>query len=119
MNLTRKDVEFIEKLARLLEDKNLAVELKRQPFKHFVLKKNYGEKIHRAFRMTRQGVRWRFNRVFNEVYVSALETILTIERGFGPHLRSQAIEIAQERYLLRSRASQEGMVRRDDRRPKG
>jgi hypothetical protein len=48
-----------------------------------VLKGTYGEKIHHAFRMTRQGVRWRFWRLFNDMYVSAFETILFIERVFG------------------------------------
>jgi len=32
-----------------------------------VLRGTYGEKIHRAFRMSRQGVRWRFWRVLNDM----------------------------------------------------
>ena len=36
-----------------------------------VLRGAYGDRVHQAFRMTRQGVRWRFRRLFNEVYVSA------------------------------------------------
>jgi len=75
MNLTEKDKEFLEQLEPLVEKGDVAVELRTSPFKHFVLRKNYGDHIHKAFRMTRQGVRWRFQRVFNGIYVSALETI--------------------------------------------
>ena len=57
----------------------------------------YGQKIHKAFRITRQGVRWRFCRLFNEIYVSAFETILFIEKAFGPELREHAIRISKER----------------------
>ena len=103
MNLTEKDKAFLEKLARLLEEKELDVELCMQPHRRFVLRKNYGDKIHRAFHMTRQGVRWRFDRIFNRIYVSALETILMIERGFGTRLRSEAMKIARQRYLLRKK----------------
>ncbi len=42
-----------------------------------VLRGTYGGKVHEAFRMTRQGVRWRFWRLFNDIYVSAFETILS------------------------------------------
>jgi len=31
---------------------------------YMVLKGTYGEKIHKIFRMSRQGVRWRFQRLF-------------------------------------------------------
>ena len=103
MKLTTKDKEFLEQLHRLVEERELVVELRERPFRHFVLRRNYGEKIHEAFHMTRQGIRWRFHRVFNQLYASALETILTIEKSFGASLRTQAMEIAQERYLLRRR----------------
>ena len=43
-----------------------------------VLRGTYGDKIYKAFRMTRQGVRWRFRRVLNDIYVSAFETILLV-----------------------------------------
>jgi hypothetical protein len=66
-----------------------------------VLRGTYGEKIHETFRMSRQGVRWRFQRLFNDVYVSAFTTILFIEKTFGPGLREHAIRISQERYALR------------------
>ena len=66
-----------------------------------VLKGTYGEKIHKTFRMTRQGVRWRFQRLFNHVYVEAFETILMIEKTFERQLRDYAVRISKERYELR------------------
>jgi hypothetical protein len=66
-----------------------------------VLRGTYGEKIHRTFRMTRQGVRWRFQRIFTDIYVSAFSTILLIEKTFGTELRAHAIRISKERYTLR------------------
>ena len=47
------------------------------------------------------GVRWRFQRLLNDIYVSAFETILFIERAFGTQLRDHAIRISKERYTLR------------------
>ena len=66
-----------------------------------VLRGTYGEHVHRAFRISRQGVRWRFWRLFNMAYVSAFETILYIETVFGPQLREHAIRISKERHALR------------------
>ncbi len=66
-----------------------------------VLKGTYGEKIHKTFRMTRQGVRWRFYRLFNQVYVEAFETILFLEKVFGTQLREYAVRISKERYEMR------------------
>jgi len=54
--------------------------------------------------MSRQGVRWRFYRLFNEVYVSAYETIYFVENFFGTDLRQMAMEIAKERVELRKKA---------------
>ena len=68
---------------------------------YMVLKGTYGKKIHKTFRMTRQGVRWRFYRLFNQVYVEAFLTILMIEKIFGTQLREYAIRISKERYALR------------------
>ncbi len=68
---------------------------------YMVLKGTYGEKIHKTFRMTRQGVRWRFQRLFNHVYVKAFETILIIEKTFGTQLRDYAVRVSRERYGLR------------------
>ena len=70
-----------------------------------VLKGTYGEKIHETFRMTRQGVRWRFHHIFSQSYVSAFETILFIEKTFGTQLREHAVRISRERYALRQEAN--------------
>jgi len=78
-----------------------------------VLRGAYGEKIHQAFRMTRQGVRWRFQRLFNDVYVSAFETILFIEKTFGAQLREHAIRISKERYALRRQIRENGFQSAD------
>lgn len=73
-----------------------------------VIKGTYGEKIHKTFRMTRQGVRWRFYFLFNQVYVEAFETILFIEKIFGTQLREYAVRISRERYKLREEIQKEG-----------
>ena len=91
----------METLKELMDSKDLWVELKPDQPSRMVLKGNYGEKIHKAFRMSRQGVRWRFWRLFNDIYVSAFETILFIEKTFGTELRDHAIRISRERYALR------------------
>jgi hypothetical protein len=110
MRLTTKDKDFLERLRRLLDSKDLSVELKSEGLKRLVLRHNYGDKIESAFRMTRQGVRWRFYRVFNEVYVNAYETIYFVERYFGPQLRPMAIDIAKERVELRKKAQEMGFL---------
>jgi hypothetical protein len=51
--------------------------------------------------MTRQGVRWRFQRLFCHVYVEAFETFLMIEKTFGRQLRDYAVRISSERYEMR------------------
>jgi hypothetical protein len=71
-----------------------------------VLKGTYGQKIHKAFGVTRQGVRWRFQHLFGEAYVQAFETIMFIEKIFGSQLRDYAIRISKERYNLRQKAQQ-------------
>jgi len=101
MRLTQKDREFLETLKRLTESKDLWVEFVPGRPGYMVLRGTYGEKVHRAFHMTRQGVRWRFQRLFNQVYVDAFETILFVEKIFGPQLREHAVRISQERYALR------------------
>ncbi len=80
------------------------MELKRNSPGYMVLKGTYGQKIHKTFRVTRQGVRWRFQRLFNSVYVEAFLTILMIEKIFGTQLRDYAIRISKERYNLRQEA---------------
>jgi len=91
MKLTEKDRVFLETLKQLMESKDLWVELKPDEPSRMVLRGTYGEKIHRSFRMTRQGVRWRFWRLFNDIYVSAFETILFIEKTFGTQLREHRL----------------------------
>ena len=104
MKLTEKDKTFLETLKQLMESRDLSVELKPDRPSRMVLRGTYGEKIHKAFRMTRQGVRWRFWRLFNDIYVSAFETILFVEKTFGTQLRDHAIRISKERYALRQEA---------------
>lgn len=101
MKLTEKDKAFLEKLKKLMESKELWVELKPDNPSYMVLKGTYGEKIEKEFGLTRQGVRWRFQRLFSHVYVEAFETILLIEKNFGTHLREYAIRISKEKYALR------------------
>ena len=104
MKLTCKDKDFLERLKKLLDEKELAIELKEDGIKRLVLRQNYGDKVEKTFNMSRQGVRWRFYRLFNEVYVSAYETIYFVETFFGTELRQMAIEIARERVELRKKA---------------
>ena len=101
MKLTEKDRTFLELLRELMRSHDLSVQLKIDRPSYMVLRGTYGEKIHRAFRMTRQGVRWRFWRVCNDIYVAAFESILLLERTFGTELRDHAIRISKERYALR------------------
>jgi len=96
-----------------MESKDLWVELKPDQPSRMVLRGTYGEKVHKAFRMTRQGVRWRFWRLFNDIYVSAFETILFIEKVFGTELREHAIRISRERWALRQEAMQVGFTSAD------
>ena len=90
----------------MMESKDLSVELKRSEPSYMVLRGTYGERIHKTFRMTRQGIRWRFAHVFNRAYVEAFETILAIDRSFGTQLREYAVRISQERYALHQEALQ-------------
>jgi len=99
--LTDKDKIFLEKLKKLMYSKDLCVELKPDRPSRMVLKGTYGEKIHKTFGVTRQGVRWRFQHIFGKIYVEAFEAILFIEKNFGPQLRDHAIRISKERYALR------------------
>jgi hypothetical protein len=105
MKLTQKDKEFLEILKRLLESKDLSVELKPDRPSYMVLRGTYGERYHKPFRMTRQGVRWRFQRVMDQ-YIQSFETILFIERIFGTQLRDHAIRISRERYELRQQVTE-------------
>ena len=91
---------FLEKLKRLMDSEELRVEFKAGQLSRMVLKGTYGEKIHHTFGVTRQGVRWRFQRLFGQVYVEAFLMILMIEKTFGTHLRDYAIRISKDRYAL-------------------
>jgi len=108
MKLTEKDKTFLENLKALMESKELWVELKSAEPSYMVLRGTYGEKIHKTFRMSRQGVRWRFQRLFNQVYVEAFEIILFLEKVFGTELRDHAIKISKQRYKIRQEAMQRG-----------
>ena len=118
VKLTNKDKDFLGLLKVLLSNKELKIELKEDGLKHMVLRKNYGDKIEAAFHMTRQGVRWRFHRLFNEIYVNAYCTIYWIESQFGTELRAGAMEIAREKIELRKKA-QETSFLHPSRREKG
>ena len=113
MKLTEKDKAFLEALRQLMDSRDLWVELKPGMPSRMVLHGNYGEKIHKAFRMSRQGARWRFLRLFDDMYVSSFETILFIEKAFGPHLREHAIRISKERYALRQQIARSGFQSAD------
>ena len=112
MTLTQKDQQFLEKLKQLLESRDLSVELKTGRPSYMVLRGNYGEKIHQAFRMSRQGVRWRFHHLFDG-YVRAFEAILAVEKSFGTELREYAIRISRERYQLYQEALRTGFQSAD------
>jgi len=91
-----------------MDSKNLWVELKPDNPSRMILKGTYGEKIHKTFGVTRQGVRWRFQHIFGGAYIAAFETILAIEKMFGTQLREYAIKISKERYVLRQEALNRG-----------
>jgi hypothetical protein len=101
MKLTEKDKEFLTKLKDLVESRDLWIDLKIDRPSYMILKGTYGKKVHSVFQMSRQGVRWRFQRVFGDIYVSAFESILTIEKTFGTGLRQHAVKISRQRYQLR------------------
>lgn len=101
-----------------MNSRDLSVELRAGRPSHMVLRGTYGEKVYEAFRMSRQGVRWRFWHLFNEMYVSAFETVLFVEKTFGPQLREHAIRISKERYTLRQDFQQDGFQSASDYRPR-
>lgn len=93
-------------MKKLMDSKDLKVVLKPGEPSSMVLKGTYGEKIHKTFGVTRQGVRWRFQHLFGQAYVRSFETIMFIEKIFGSQLRDYAIRISKERYALRQKALQ-------------
>jgi len=110
MKLTVKDKDFLAQLRALLDSKDLTIGLKNDGLKRFVLRRNYGDAVEAAFGMTRQGVRWRFQRIFGEIYISAYEALFFIESNFGTELRSMALEIAKERVAMRNQAQKLGKI---------
>ena len=108
MKLTVKDRDFLERLKPLFDSKGLDIELKKDGLKRLVLRKNYGDRIEKEFGLTRQGVRWRFHRIFSEAYISAYECIFWVESLFGTELRQKALEIARERVELRKKSQKMG-----------
>ena len=103
--MTEKDKVFLEELRKLMDSKDLRVELRPGNPSHMVLKGTYGDKIHKTFGVTRQGVRWRFHHLFSHAYVGAFETIVFVETIFGTQLRDYAIRISKERYALRQKSA--------------
>ena len=103
----------METLKSLMDSKDLWVELRPGKPSYMVLRGTYGDKIYKAFRMTRQGVRWRFQRVLNEIYISAFESVLLIETTFGTQLREHAIRISKERHALRQEMGAAGFQSAD------
>ena len=106
--ISEKDKVFLEKLKKLMESKDLRVELKPGQPSYMILKGTYGEKICKTFGVTRQGVRWRFQHLFGRKYIEAFETVIFIEKNFGSQLRDYAIRISRQRYALRQKALQSG-----------
>ncbi len=106
-------------LSQLMDSRDLWVELKSGKPSHMVLRGTYGQMIHKAFRMTRQGVRWRFQRLFSDVYVNAFAVILLIEKTFGIQLREYAVRISKERYALRQEIENTGFENADEYAKKG
>jgi hypothetical protein len=104
MKLSRKDAEFLNRLKVLLEEKSLEVSLKTKGRSRMVLIGHYGDKLGNHLHLTRQGVYWRFDHIFNSMYVEAYATIYFLESNFGPALRDYALQIARERIALRKKA---------------
>jgi len=73
MRLTTKDKAFLENLRRMTDDGELSIEFREDGIKRIILRQNYGAKIARHFGMSRQGVRWRFQRLFNQGYAESYD----------------------------------------------
>ncbi len=104
MKLTEKDKEFLERLRELIDAGDLWVERTVETPSRFILRGNYGNQIEERFRLSRQGVRWRFWRLLNDIYVSSYETVLFVEKHLGTQFRKDALQIAHDRWLLRQEA---------------
>ena len=107
MKLSEKDKEFLDRLKALLDEDALWIERTTTSPMYFVLRGAYGDHVAQRFRLTRQGVRWRFFRLFNDIYLSAYETIIFMEKELGTDYREDAILIAHDRYIFRKKALRE------------
>ena len=111
MKLNEKDKDFLERLQQLIDQDAVWIERTFDSPFYFVLRGNYGDRVERLFKLTRQGVRWRFWRLFNDIYVSAYETIIFIEKYLGTGLRQDALIIAHDRFIQRQRILREPSFR--------
>lgn len=107
MRLSEKDKEFLERLHELIDDDVLWVERTTDQPLRFVLKGNYGTHVEQRFGVSRQGVRWRFERLFNQLYVDSFAVLVFIEKQLGTQFRQDALIIAHDRFLLRQRTLQD------------
>lgn len=108
MKLTDKDIAFLGTLKRLMDHADLRVERRRDLL---ILRQNYGDHIESNFRMSRQGVRWRFQRIM-DMYISAFQSILLIEQTLGSDVREMAIAASRSRHDLH-----EGLASKDSGNP--
>ena len=106
MRLSAKDKEFLERLRDLLDSDVVWIERTTGQPSRFVLRGNYGSRVEGRFGLTRQGVRWRFQRLFNDLYVDSFAVLLFIEKQLGPQFRQDALIIAHELFVIRQKALQ-------------
>ncbi len=104
--LSAKDKDFLERLNELLKADVVWIERTPSQPSRFVLRGNYGSRVEEKFGLTRQGVRWRFQRLFNDLYVDSFAVLLFIEKQLGPQFRQDALVIAHERFVMRQKALQ-------------
>ncbi len=107
MKLTTKDRDFLDRLRALLDEGVLRIEFREDGLRRLILRQYYGTYVEQRFGMSRQGVRWRFKRLLNEIYPSSYETILWVESTFGVDLRSKAMAIAKQRVELRKKTTEQ------------
>ena len=106
MRLSEKDKEFLERLRELMDADAVWIERTPSQPSRFVLRGNYGSRVEDKFDLSRQGVRWRFQRLFNDLYVDSFVVLLFIEKQLGPQFRQDALIIAHERFVTRQKALQ-------------
>lgn len=106
MRLSQKDKEFLERLKELVDQDVLWIERTMDQPLRFVLKGNYGTRVEQKFGVSRQGVRWRFERLFNQLYVDSFAVLVFIEKQLGSQYRQDALIIAHDRFVSRQKAVQ-------------